>query len=90
MFNQAKVRTVDRPPGLPIPGRHTRRAVAWATIAFSMFSTGCRNRAYSDLYVESMAAEIRQLEDQLYEYDNEYHISNRNSRPFAQRTKNSD
>lgn len=35
---------------------------------------GCRNAAYSDLYVESMAAEIRQLEDQLYEYDNEYHV----------------
>jgi len=36
--------------------------------------TGCRNAAYSDLYVESMASEIRQLEDQLYDYDNEYHI----------------
>jgi hypothetical protein len=35
---------------------------------------GCRNAAYSDLYVESMASEIRQLEDQLYDYDNEYHI----------------
>lgn len=45
-----------------------------AAIACSLISIGCRNRAYSDLYVESMAAEIRQLEDQLYEYDNEYHI----------------
>ena len=36
--------------------------------------SGCRNAAYSDLYVESMASEIRQLEDQLYDYDNEYHI----------------
>jgi hypothetical protein len=35
---------------------------------------GCRNAAYNDLYVENMAAEIRDLEDQLYEYDNEYHV----------------
>lgn len=33
---------------------------------------GCRGRAYSDLYVENMAAEIRDLEDQLYEYDYQY------------------
>ncbi len=37
-------------------------------------SVGCRNAAYSELYVENMAAEIRDLEDQLYEYDNEYHV----------------
>ncbi len=36
--------------------------------------TGCHNRAYNDLYVESMAAEIRDLEDQLYEYDHEYRV----------------
>lgn len=35
---------------------------------------GCHNRAYNDLYVESMAAEIRDLEDQLYEYDHEYRV----------------
>jgi hypothetical protein len=35
---------------------------------------GCRHRAYSDLYVENMAAEIRDLEDQLYEYDYEYRL----------------
>lgn len=34
--------------------------------------SGCRNRAYSELYVENMAAEVRDLEDQLYEYDHEY------------------
>ena len=33
---------------------------------------GCHNRAYNDLYVENMAAEIRGLEDQLYDYDQEY------------------
>lgn len=35
---------------------------------------GCRSRAYNDLYVENMAAEIRDLEDQLYEYDYEYRL----------------
>lgn len=37
-----------------------------------VFLTGCHNRAYNELYIESMAAEIRDLEDQLYEYDHEY------------------
>lgn len=36
--------------------------------------TGCANRAYNDLYIENMAAEIRDLEDQLYEYDHQYRI----------------
>ncbi len=40
----------------------------------SALFTGCHNRAYNDLYVESMAAEIRDLEDQLYEYDHEYRV----------------
>lgn len=40
----------------------------------SCLFTGCHNRAYNDLYVESMAAEIRDLEDQLYEYDHEYRV----------------
>ncbi len=43
-------------------------------LLFAAAQAGCRNAAYSDLYVESMASEIRQLEDQLYDYDNEYHI----------------
>ncbi len=34
-------------------------------------SVGCRNAAYTDLYAESMAAEIRDLEDQVYAFDNE-------------------
>lgn len=36
--------------------------------------SGCANRAYNDLYIENMAAEIRDLEDQLYEYDHEYRV----------------
>lgn len=33
---------------------------------------GCRGRARDDIYIETMAAEIRDLEDQCYEYDYEY------------------
>lgn len=32
---------------------------------------GCQHRAQTDIYVDSMAAEIRDLEDQLYLYDHE-------------------
>lgn len=35
---------------------------------------GCRHRAYTDVYVDNMAAEIRDLEDQLYTYDYEYRV----------------
>ena len=35
---------------------------------------GCARRAYNDVYVENMAAEIRDLEDQLYEFDGEYRL----------------
>ena len=34
--------------------------------------TGCRQRAYTELYVENMASEIRMLEDRIYEYDAAY------------------
>lgn len=34
--------------------------------------TGCRQRAYTELYVENMASEIRLLEDRIYEYDAAY------------------
>lgn len=33
---------------------------------------GCQRRAYTDLYVERMAGEIRELEDRIYEYDAAY------------------
>ncbi len=51
-----------------------RLIMSVSALLFMAALVGCRNAAYTDLYVESMAAEIRQLEDQLYEYDNEYHI----------------
>ncbi|MBX3422110.1 MAG: hypothetical protein KF752_11205 [Pirellulaceae bacterium] len=37
-------------------------------------AVGCQRRGYTDLYVDSMAGEIRDLEDQLYEYDHEYRL----------------
>ncbi len=47
------------------------------TLALLMFSSvvatvGCRRPAYQDVYVQNMASEIRELEDIIYEYDNEY------------------
>lgn len=36
--------------------------------------SGCRNRARSELYLDNLAAENRNLEDQLYEYDHEYRL----------------
>ena len=58
-----------------LPKFPSARSLARATVLLCLAAqVGCRNAAYSDLYVESMAAEIRQLEDQLYEYDNEYHV----------------
>ena len=35
-------------------------------------SSGCRQRAFTELYVEHMASEIRSLEDIVYEFDAEY------------------
>lgn len=59
----------------PTPKPSTARSLFKASLLFGVLAqVGCRNAAYSDLYVENMAAEIRQLEDQLYEYDNEYHL----------------
>jgi hypothetical protein len=34
--------------------------------------SGCRQRAYTELYVENMASEVRMLEDRVYEYDAAY------------------
>ncbi|RMF37709.1 MAG: hypothetical protein D6753_17130 [Planctomycetota bacterium] len=47
-------------------------AATWL-IGVAMLS-GCARQAYNELYIENMAAEIRELEDQLYEYDHEYRI----------------
>ncbi len=45
--------------------------VGW--LMLGVFSVaGCQRRAYTDLYVERMAGEIRELEDRIYEYDAAY------------------
>ena len=51
------------------------RPVAMGLLIFSTaLAGGCARRAYNDVYVENMAAEIRDLEDQLYEFDGEYRL----------------
>ena len=37
-----------------------------------VFLGGCQRKAYTDLYVERMAGEIRELEDRIFEYDAAY------------------
>lgn len=51
-----------------------RRASAIAMLLCSVviLAVGCRRPAYQDLYVQNMSAEIRELEDIIYEYDHEY------------------
>ncbi len=36
-----------------------------------LWMTGCRQRAYTELYVENMASEVRMLEDRIYAFDAE-------------------
>ncbi len=43
---------------------------AW--LALVCLSIGCRQRAFTEVYVENMAGEIRTLEDLVYTYDAEY------------------
>ncbi|HBE67818.1 MAG TPA: hypothetical protein DDW52_06685, partial [Planctomycetaceae bacterium] len=41
-------------------------------LLFAAAQSGCRGRAKDEVYIETMAAEIRDLEDQCYEYDYQY------------------
>ena len=43
----------------------------WCAIA-CIFGMGCRQRAYTELYFENMANEVRMLEDRIWEYDAAY------------------
>lgn len=44
-----------------------------AFVAFgSVFFVGCQRQAYTDFYTESMASEVRELENRIYEYDAAY------------------
>lgn len=47
-------------------------AIAMLLSGIVILAVGCRRPAYQDLYVQNMSAEIRELEDIIYEYDHEY------------------
>jgi len=48
------------------------KSIAWLICSFAVLAGGCRRPAFQDIYVQNMAAEIRELEDIIYEYDHEY------------------
>jgi hypothetical protein len=50
----------------------TAKSIAWLLCSAAVWIGGCRRPAYQDLYVQNMAAEIRDLEDIIYDYDHEY------------------
>jgi len=57
-----------------MPSRSHRR---WGPIALwvlgsAVATTGCQQRVYHDLYSQQASAEIRALEDRIYEYDSEF------------------
>jgi len=55
------------------PNVNLAKGISVICCAFAcMLTAGCRQRAYTELYVENMAAEIRGLEDRVYEYDAAY------------------
>ena len=48
-------------------------AASWLVgVIACIFLAGCRQRAYTELYVENMASEVRVLEDRVYEFDAAY------------------
>jgi len=53
------------------------KTLLWSTLWVALLCAlpvGCQRRGYTDLYVDSMATEVRDLQDQLYEYDHEYRL----------------
>ncbi|MBM3965532.1 MAG: hypothetical protein FJ308_10795 [Planctomycetes bacterium] len=56
---------------IPRLARHTL-AIGLVFAPLLLSSSGCRQRAFTELYVEHMASEIRSLEDIVYEFDAEY------------------
>ena len=55
-----------------VPDNPKRMAVGAVSCCALLFLAGCQRRAYTDLYVQNMASEIRELEDRIYEYDAAY------------------
>ena len=62
-FGGARMRTIA-----------ARRIATLIVAGWLLSAVGCARRAYTDVYVENMASEIRILEDQLYEFDSEYRV----------------
>jgi hypothetical protein len=60
------------PSPLPVP---TRLAPWLACLVLA--GTGCTRQVYTQVYLEQMGSEIRQLEDRIYEYDAEYRMLER-------------
>lgn len=60
------------PQSTPQPLTTPRHLAALACMLVAVQLVGCRGRARDDVYIETMAAEIRDLEDQCYEFDYEY------------------
>ena len=52
--------------------RHLRDWRWFGCALLSLFFIGCRQRAYTEFYVENMASEVRMLEDRVYDYDSAY------------------
>ena len=84
----------------PLQSNRNRLKPSLALVAclLPLYLSGCAGRAYSDLYIENMAGEIRDLEDQLYEYDYQYRVleqenadlQQQNQRLLAQQTDSQD
>ncbi len=63
------------PDNIPINSKEfsIKPATSWLLGIIACISlAGCRQRAYTELYVENMASEIRVLEDRVYEFDAAY------------------
>lgn len=56
----------------PKPDRSLARLMGVLSL---LIFAGCRQHAYTELYVDNMAGEIRALEDRIYEYDAAYQAS---------------
>ena len=48
------------------------RTIALLLCSSVILVGGCRRPAFQEVYVQNMAAEIRELEDIIYEYDHEF------------------
>ncbi len=60
------------PSSLPVP--------TWLVLCLAclvLAGTGCTRQVYTQVYLEQMGSEIRQLEDRIFEYDAEYRLLER-------------